>query len=257
VVAIDRGKNAYLVGSDGSGERLLGRRLRLDGWAPDGRTLLVDDGSRVFGLDVRGGRRTPLVRGALYGLSVSPDSRALVYGLATRHDPTGGCGEHVDLHVVGLDGRGSRQITHDGRSGFPLWGPRHITFARVLPSCRSPSLWRLRPDGSRLRPLLEHVPRRFLSHGYYGLSPLGWLAGWKRLVLGLRSEWGNEAVVLNVPRGRLRHQHRYVDDVAADGALVGTQGGAECPCGIIIFRAGGGPSRLVAHGSVCCADWNR
>ena len=170
---------------------------------------------------------------------------------------TGGRGEKSDLCVVGFDGHGRRQLTHDGRSAFPLWGPRYITFSRLLPSCVSPSLWRMRPDGSRLRPILERTPPRFTRNGYYGLSPLGRLADWKRLVLGLRSEWGNEAVVLHVRSGRLRWQHRYVDDIAADGALVGTQGGAECPCGIIIFRASGGPSRLVAHGDVCCADWNR
>jgi hypothetical protein len=257
VVAIDRGENdVYLVRSDGSSERLLARHLRPYLWAPDGRTLLAYNRRALFGLDVRSGRRTLLMRGSTYGASVSPDSRALVYALATRKDPTGGCNEHVDLHVVGLDGRGDRQMTHDGRSALPLWGPRHITFARILPSCMSPTLWRVRPDRSRLR-LLAHVPRRFLDHGFYGLSPLGWLADRKHLVLGLRSEWGEEAVLLHVPSGRLRHQHRYVDDVAADGALVGTQGGAEGPYTIIVFRASGGRSRLVAHGSVCCADWNR
>jgi hypothetical protein len=258
VVAVDRGKNdLYFVASNGSSDRLLVRRMKPYLWAPNGRTLLAVRGPSLFALDVRSGRRTLLVRGRSYGASVSPDSRAVVDALATRRDPTGGCAERVDLHVIRLDGGGERQITHDGRSALPLWGPRHVTFSRVLPSCVSSSLWRVRPDGSRLRPILARTPPRFTSNGYYGLGPLGWLAGWKRLVLGLRSEWGQEAVVLRVPSGRLRWQHRYVDDVAADGALVGTQGGAECPCGIIIFRASGGPSRLVAHGDVCCADWNR
>jgi hypothetical protein len=250
VVAVARGKNdLYLVESDGSGERLLARDARPYLWAPNGRTLLVYREPSLYSLDVRSGRTTLLVRDG-DDASISPDSRAVVYS-------TGGCGEASDLRVVGLDGRGRRQLTHDGHSAFPLWGPRHITFSRVLPSCISPSLWRMRPDGSRLRPILARVPSRFTDLGYYGFRPLGWLADWKRLVLGLSSEWGNEAVVLHVPSGRVRWQHRYVDDVAADGALVGTQGGAEGPYGIIIFRASGGRSRLVAHGDVCCADWNR
>jgi Tol biopolymer transport system component len=258
VVAIDRGENdVYLVRSDGSGERLLARHLKPYLWAPDGRTLLVYNNRRLFSLDVRSGRRTLLVRGRSYGASVSPDSRAVVVAVAARRDPTGGCAEQVDLHVIRLDGGGEKQITHDGHSALPLWGPRHITFSRILSSCVSPSLWRMRPDGSRLRPILARTPSRFTSNGYYGLSPLGWLADWKRLVLGVRSEWGNEAVVLHVPSGRLRWQHRFVDDVAADGTLVGTQGGAEGPYSILIFRASGGRSRLIAHGSVCCADWNR
>ena len=66
-----------------------------------------------------------------------------------------------------------KQITHDGRSALPLWGPRHITFSRILPSCVSPSLWRIRPDGSRLQPILARTPSRFTKNGYYGLSPLG------------------------------------------------------------------------------------
>ena len=251
VVAIDRGENdLYLVDSDGSGERLLARHTKPYRWTPDGRTLLVYRDRSLFGLDVRSGRTRLLVRDGAYEASVSPDSRAVAYS-------TGGCGEAADLRVVGLDGRGRRQITHDGRSAFPLWGPRHITFARLLRSCMSPSLWRVRPDGSRLRPVLARAPKRFVDNGYYGFSPLGWLAGWQELVLGLRSEWGDEAVVLHVPSGRLRHLHRYVDDVAADGALVGTQGGAEGPYTIIVFRTSGGRALVVARGSVCCADWNR
>jgi hypothetical protein len=251
VVAVGRGENLYLVRSDGSGERLLARHADPYLWAPDGRTLLVFRDRSLLGLDVRTGRETLLARDDAYEASVSPDSRAVVYA-------TGECGKAADLRVVGLDGRGRRQLTHDGRSAFPLWGPRHITFSRVLVrTCLSPSLWRVRPDGSRRRPILARAPARFMDYGYYGLSPLGWLADWKHLVLGLRSEWGNEAVVLHVPSGRLRHLHRYVEDVASDGALVGTQGGAEGPYKILLFHASGGPARLVAYGDVCCADWNR
>ena len=252
LVAIDRGENdLYLVRSDGSGERLLARHARPYLWAPDGQTLLAFRDRSLLALEVRSGRTTLLVRDDAYEASVSPDSRAVVYS-------TGGCAEAADLRTVGLDGRGRRAITHDGRSAYPLWGPRHITFSRVLlRTCVSPSLWRVRPDGSRRRPVLARVPRRFMDYGYYGFSPLGWLADWKHLVLGVRSEWGNEAVVLHVPSGRLRHLHRYVEDVAADGALVGTQGGAESPYTIIVFHTSGGRTRVVAHGDVCCADWNR
>src|SRR2546423_9288608 len=218
VVAVSRGiSRLYLVASDGSGARLLARGLKPFGWAPNGRTLLAYGGSSMFSLDVAGGRRTLLFRGSGYGASVSPDSRAVVYALALRSDRTGGCNENMDLHVVGLDGNRRRQITHDGRSGFPLWGPRHITFSSVLPSCASPGIWRVRSDGSRLRPLLTRVPGRFTSNGYYGFSPLGWVTGGKELVLGLRTEWGSEGVVLSVERGRLRRLHQYVDDVSAAG----------------------------------------
>jgi hypothetical protein len=184
VVAVDRGKNLYLVRSDGSGERLLARDARPYLWAPNGRTLLVDRGGWLYSLDVRSGRTTLLVRDDA-DASISPDSRAVVYA-------TGGCAEASDLRVVGLDGRGRRQLTHDGRSAFPLWGPRHITFSHVPPSCVSSSLWRIRPDGSRRRPVLARVTSRFKDVGYYGFRPLGWLADRKHLVVGLSSEWGNE-----------------------------------------------------------------
>jgi hypothetical protein len=259
VVAIYRGTNdLYLVKSDGSGARLLARGLKPFVWAPNGRTLLAYRGLSMFSLEVASGRRTLLFRGSAYGASVSPDSRALAYARALRRDRTGGCNENMDLHVVGLDGSGRRQVTRDGRSGFPLWGPRHITFARVMPNCVTPVIWRVRPDGSRLRPLLTRIPARFTSNGFYGFSPVGWVTGGKELVLGLRSEWGSEAVVLQVGSGRLRRLHEYVDDVSADGRyLVGTQGGAEGPYTITIVPTAGGHSRLVARGSVCCVDWNR
>jgi hypothetical protein len=256
-----RGRTVYAIGTDGRGEHEVARGVDLLAWTPDGKRLLalrrralvtiaLDDGHETV-LEPRAlDRRTRLTE-----WSFSPNGRELVYGKLTGRPLGEFCFDGADLYVVRLDGTHRRQLFGDGRSSFPVWGRGGIAFRRDLHGCTSGGLWRVRPDGGGVRPLLLRVPARFTHLGYYGLVPYAWLDR-DRLVIGIHNEWGDDAAVLE--RGTIRRIGMNVDATSGDGRrLVGTGGGAEFPYMISIGSVDGGKPREIARGRVCCPDWNR
>ena len=237
-VAFERGlrRAVYLIGSDGSGERLLTRGVDLLDWTPDGEHVLALRGRALVSVAVDDGRE--VVYGRLTGRSLAPY-----------------CFSGADLYVVRLDGTHRRLLFGDGRSSWPVWGRGGIAFRRDVRGCTSGGLWRIRFDGSGLRPLLLDVPRRFTRFGYYGLVPYHWLDA-RRLVIGIHNEWGDNAALLE--RGRIRPLRMQLDAVSRDGRfLLGMQGGAEFPYTIAIGAIDGRKPREIARGRVCCPHWNR
>jgi hypothetical protein len=104
-------------------------------WSPDSRYVAVQLSSttEVPGrgglavIDTTTSRATMVARGFVYGASFEPGaSDRLVYASAAKVTYTAA----VNLHVVGADGSGAAQITHDGRSLNPLWTAQGIVFDR-------------------------------------------------------------------------------------------------------------------------------
>jgi Tol biopolymer transport system component len=266
-----RGRQIWIVGTDGSGERELVREGGILAWAPDGETLLAYHGRRLIAIDVVDGDETVLVdrlsEARLYGWSFSPDSRSLVYASAKRSSDWGICGDRIDLYRVDLDGENRRRLTRDDNSAYPIWTRRGIFYShrpgRIRPAprfvdCLALGIWRMNADGSGARPIVRRAPRRYCCFGgVYGLRPYGRLRD-GRLLIGIRSEWGDIAAVLDPATRRIRSLEAHLDDVSRDGRFVlGLQGGAEGPFDIAIVRVSDGRRRVVARGAVCCPDWNR
>src|SRR6266511_3751752 len=103
--------------------------------------------------------------------------------------------------------------------------------------------------------------------GYYGLQPVAWL-GSGSLLVGVRSEWGQEAATLDVASKRLRRiglysgkgAHRvravfYVDKASRNGRLALGSGGNEKTT-ISIIRVRDGRPIFTLRGYVWGADWN-
>jgi hypothetical protein len=262
-VAFDRARrrDAYVVRTDGRGERLVAHGVDLLDWTPDGRQLLVLRRGALVTIDISSGRATTLEPRVLdretrvTEWSFSPDGRELVYAKLTGRSLGFACYHGADLYVARLDGTHRRRLFGDGRSSFPVWGRGGIAFRRDLHGCSSGGLWRIRPDGTGLRPLLLDVPARYTHLGYYGLVPYAWLSR-GRLLIAIHNEWGDDAAVLE--RGVIRRIGMNVDATSRSGRwLVGTGGGAEFPSMISIGSVGGAKPREIARGRVCCADWNR
>jgi hypothetical protein len=262
-VAFDRDlrRDAYVVGSDGSGERLVAHGVDLLDWTRDGRRLLVLRRGALATVDVESRTVTTLDAHVLdrrtreTEWSFSPDGRRLVYAKLTGRSLGYACYDGADLYVVQLDGTHRRPLFADGRSSYPVWGRGGIAFRRDLHGCTSGGLWRIRADGTDLRPLLLDVPARYTHVGYYGLVPYTWLDR-DRLVIGIHNEWGDDAAVL--AHGRIRRLGMQIDTTSRDGRfLLGAQAGAEFPFAIAIGSIDGGRRRVVARGRVCCPDWNR
>jgi len=197
-----------------------------------------------------------VARGVSFGFGLSPDGRRIVYALAPHETGQGECGDATDLYTADLRRGSSTRLTHDGRSAYPIWGPDRIAFMRVsVGDCLASGIWTLRPDGSDIRAIVARAPRTFSRNGYYGLQPVVWLPG-GRLLVGVRTEWGNEAAVLEPSTSRIRRIGQYVDEVSRDSRFIlGSQDGERTTLAIV--RIADGRQTFVTRGYLCCPDWNR
>lgn len=78
------------------------------------------------------------------------------------------------------------------------------------------------------------------------------------LLAGLASEWGPEAIRVQLADGAFRKLSGYALDLSSDGrfALVDS-GGSEGPQTIASVRISDGRRRVLAHGDVAFPSWNR
>jgi hypothetical protein len=94
-----------------------------------------------------------IAHGQIYGASFAPDgSDRIAYASARSAALTA----PVNIQMIGADGSGSVQLTRDGRSLNPVWGPAGIAFDRErLRTNAEPAyqLWLMASDGSGRRPL--------------------------------------------------------------------------------------------------------
>ena len=275
-VAFHRGEapsTVYVVEPEGGDPRRVDGITQAQQWFPDSRHLLASGAGGLIRVDTDGEGTDVLVENAdlVRGWSVAPDGR-LAYAQARRDEPWGLCREDVDVYVVGADGRGRRRLTTDGRSSDPVWVTGGIVYARhpVRPGCTSPAagIASMRQDGRSRRDIVFPAPARFASNGYYGLRPYGLVRGRQILLAGVRTEWGNELVLVDTRNGRIsrpdldrrprRIRPMYVGYVSTDGRhAVGTACGAEFPCSINVYSVLEGRGRTLASGRVAGAHWNR
>jgi hypothetical protein len=94
--------------------------------------------------------------------------------------------------------------------------------------------------------------------GYYGFNPIEWTPDEHVLLAGLASEWGDEAMRVDVATGAFRKLSGYALDLSRDGrvALVDS-GGAEAPNTIAAVALANGHRHVLAHGDVAFPSWNR
>jgi len=243
----------YVIASDGGKARLLVKDARTAEWAPNSKTILTEHAAMLTGVTPDGERRT-LAAGRYFRADFSPDGQTVVFDRARTN---AACGDAADLFTVPTAGGRPRLVTRDG--AFPAWRAQSIAFARdVRADCTAHTIWVVRPDGSGAHALVPRPPRNMTEAGYYGLSPVAWLSGGRRLLASIDNEFGNEAAVIDVRTGGLRRLGAPVAAVSRDGRwIVGQTGGAELPFSIVIAPVAGGRPRTVAHGAVCCPDWNR
>ena len=258
-VAVARKGGIYLVSSSGGKEHLLttgpGQPLR---WTPDGSSVVFGTATSLALADRASGETRVIAKGPIYGFDFSPDGDQIVYSRAPRKTDVGICGDQMDLYVADLDGGKPTQLTHEGLSAFPAWGPSRIAFARfpggTIADCAAPGIWTIEPDGSDAKPIVEEAPPELTMLGYYGLQPISWL-GDDRLLVGARTEYGTEGGVMDVANGSLRRFKTYVVRPSGDGKLFVGGSGSDDQV-VAITRVADGKRVAVVKGA-CCPDWNR
>jgi len=240
-------------------------------FSPDSRYLAVARvstavtdiaaGSGLDVIDMQTGAVVSIAEGAIYGASFAPDGTDRVVFARSASLSTSA---PTNLYVSTPDGSGLRRLTSDGRSLYPVWGPRYIAYDRErLRHEDAPvyQIWLQEPSVAHVRRLTNvHVPS-LVS----GLVPLAFSADGSRLLAEFGGQDTSEAWAVSVSSGHARRltvgglpvmgaglsrdghtvliDEHALGDPASDGRV------AEIPF------TGGHSKVLVAHGSQ--ASWNR
>lgn len=229
-------------------------------WSPDAKLLaaVVDD-ERLEVINVATGARRVVARGLIRGVSFSPQSDRVVYGRA----PARGLAARTNLWVADVDGSLRHAITRDGRSLYPLWGPRRIVFVHERLRRRDApafQLWLTRPDGGRVR----HLTHMRIPPLISGLTPTAWSADGRRLLAEYGGQDTSEAWTVDVASGRARDLTGRFDGVAGCGlsrdgrTVLVVRGFVDDPASQSIATmpfGGGRATTLVRHGSE--PSWSR
>jgi Tol biopolymer transport system component len=241
-----------LVPTSGGKPRLLLRQTGLPTWSPRSERMVTTHGEALVAVSLDGAVTVvvPRMQGEW---AISPDGRRVAY---TRPLTRTQCGS--ELVLVGLDGRGRRVIAR-GRDYGPVWGPNAIALSRYPRGCvLARRLWRVSPDGVEARPITAPPPRKWLRAGLYGYDAIAWTPDGRTLLGGIASEWGGEAVRVDVATGRIRRLRGYALGLSRDGRFALTREGAsEGPQTILAVPLAGGRPHVLARGDVCCPSWNR
>jgi WD40-like Beta Propeller Repeat len=243
----------FLIPTTGGKARLLARSTTYPSWSPRSDRIVGLRKNVLVSIDLDGNIKRLEKSPAIAGWSFSPDGKWLVYAEARQHTK---CAS--DLFVVPASGGEERRLTR-GRDVFPVWGRHWIAFSRYPKSCAyARRIWRIRPDATAEQPVTAPPAPRFARNGYYGLDAIDWSPDETVLLAGLASEWGPEAIRVQLADGAFRKLSGYALDLSSDGrfALVDS-GGSEGPQTIASVRISDGRRRVLAHGDVAFPSWNR
>jgi hypothetical protein len=265
-VAELRREGIYLVSANGKRvRRLTTRRLHPQAWSPDGTTIIATRPKllavlELDAIDRRTGHVRVIASGSLYGFDFSPKGDELVYSRAPTATGQGPCGDQFDLYTTKLSGGTPKRLTHDGVSGFPVWGKAGIAFSHfpegaTMQDCSAPGIWTIDPDGSHVRPVIERAPEELASNDLFGLQPLAWLDD-DHILTGVRTNAGTLGAVVDTKTRGLRELTDFADEASSDGRFAVGSGGDNEGVHLAIERVSDG-HRVLLRKNACCPDWNR
>jgi hypothetical protein len=179
-------------------------------WSPDSRYVAVQltdttssstasnpGAGGVAIVDTTNRKVKRIARGFVWGASFDPARNAtdrLAYGLSGAQK----LNSRTDIFTSNADGTDRTQITHDGRSIEPVWGPKTIAYdEQRFRGENAPvyNMWQMNSDGSH-RSQITHVRTGLLVDG---LIPLAWSASGRRMVAEFVGQDTNEGYTVSVP----------------------------------------------------------
>jgi hypothetical protein len=262
----------WVIPAPGGAPRLLARRADRPVWSSTSdrivaaRTQEVGD-TALLSLDPHTGRELELARGFVTAWSVSPVGDEVVYARDATVNLDGPAWDDANLYVVGIDGGEPRQLTRDGHSGYPVWGPEAIAFARLIPyrGWGRHEIWRIEPDGTGRRTVTGRLPKRLLGSGITGLVPVAWSEDGDSLLAELTNEFGGPPYAVDPETGAIRQlgdfgYYATPAGLSRDGRFVlVVEGGLPetgVRLGLVMVPYEGGRAKLIAT-RVGSATWNR
>jgi Tol biopolymer transport system component len=217
--------------------------------SPDGASVAVTTGplngaQRLTLLTVATGATRTVATGYFFGASFSPAGDQLAYGRARRQDFRAA----NDVYTAPVAGGAPRNLTRDGHSAYPTWGPTQLAFSRWklhygphhADSGPAYNLSVINPDGTGRRSLTNDRVPYLLS----GLTPTDWSADGTRLLAQFSGQDTTHAVGVDVATG--------AEHVIGPNVEFGLSGAALSADGATVLGAFGPPEAI---GNVVTVPW--
>jgi Tol biopolymer transport system component len=228
-------------------------------FSPDGRTIATTTGDgisrqRLVLVDVATGATRPVATGWFAGVSFAPAGDRLLYGRSAAERAFA----PSDVWSVPVTGGAPQNLTRDGHSLFPVWGPTQVAYTRwsrpTGPNRRlggpTYNLSLMNPDGSGARRLTDDRVDYLLA----GLTPTAWSADGTRLLAQFGGQDTAYAVTVDPVTGRERvlgprgENGLQAVGLSADGSTVlGTLGYLGEVGDVVTMPYGGGRSTVLAR----------
>ena len=173
-------------------------------WSPDSTMVAALRGGELgtrtlFVVNVETGKATRIATGYFNAVSFSPDNKEVVFGLASEE-----FGGKIDIVRGPVAGGPTSPLTHDGISGWPLWGPQgQIVFVKQL-NAKSRKygpkndLFLMNSNGKGVKRLTHTTVGDLVS----GLFPTAWSASGNQLLTEFGGQDTSYAVTVNPKTGK-------------------------------------------------------
>jgi len=227
--------------------------------SPTGAHVLVNTGplngaQKLVLLDVATGTTRTIATGYFYGASFSPDGTQFAYSRAR----TVNYKAPNDVFVAAVAGGQPRNLTNDGHSAYPVWGPTQIAFSRWrlhygpkhAESGPAYNISVINPDGSGRRDVTNVKVPYLLS----GLIATDWSADGTKLLTQFTGQDTNYAVGVDVASGQTHTIGPKTElgfngvSLTADGSTVlGTLGPPEQVGNVVTIPFAGGAATTVVR----------
>ncbi len=172
-------------------------------WSPDSTKLAAVTGGvrgkrTLLVIDAKSTTREKVAKGYFNGVSFSPESDELVYGVSQTEDTL-----KSDVFRYALGGGAPKALTHGKTSAYPLWGPTeqiafaHFTNPKKKTEVPTSQLFTMNPEGQRISQL-THTKIGPLSQG---LLPTAWSENGARLLTEFAGEDQSYAVAVSTVTG--------------------------------------------------------
>ncbi len=231
-------ENLYLIPVTGGTPTLILKNVGYStvAWSPDSQMITAAAGtSQVYGTGSTkvvvinaGSKAVTKVRqskGVVEGANFSPDSTQLAFAMTTSQAsyeaPADVYVASVANGVVGPP----KNITNNGHSAYPLWGPQKIVyvgFKNRKEDAQIYNLFTMNPDGSGATQLTKMKSRTLLS----GLTPVAWSQDGTKIAANYVGQDTNQAFAVNATNGATRDLGQKKFDgtsafgISADGQTV-------------------------------------
>ena len=173
-------------------------------WSPDSTMVAALRGGELgtrtlFVVNVETGKATRIATGYFNAVSFFPDSSEVVFGTASKE-----FGGKIDIVRDPVTGGPTSMLTHDGISGWPLWGPQgQIVFVKQLNAKGRKygpknDLFLMNANGKGVKRLTHTVVGDLVS----GLFPTAWSASGNQLLTEFGGQDTSYAVAVNPKTGK-------------------------------------------------------